>query len=142
MNQITDNIWIGDSHDARNAEALRAAGITAILNVAHDLRDVLGWPEFHLAHCGLIDGPGNRLEHYVAAVNQLIAFIKDGHRVLIHCHAGHSRSVSVAIMYLDRESKFGWEHWRAYIRERRPTMLPHDPNPPHKEFHLLMGGTP
>lgn len=105
MNQITDQIWIGNSGDARNADALRAAGITHILNVAEDLVPHLGWKEgFTHFHIGLRDDT-NHHSFYVSAIQALIGIVRLGHKVLVHCHEGRSRSVYVVACYLSQNSE-------------------------------------
>ena len=129
MTKITDNIWIGNSHDAVNAD-LREPGINAILNCAHDLQGTRGWNDgVEYAQCGLADGPGNEMAACHAAVLKLVALIRAGKKVLVHCHKGESRSVFVAICALElTHSRQGWDHWRAIIREKRPT----PDNTPHE----------
>ena len=106
--KITDKIWIGDSQDARYPPS----EVSAILNCAHDLQPVKGWNDkIHAAHCGLIDGPGNQLSSYYSAVMQLGTLVGFDKTVLVHCHAGQSRSVSVVIMYLNALDDKGWGYW-------------------------------
>jgi hypothetical protein len=131
VTKVTDNIWIGNSDDAKHAD-LNTEGISAILNCAHDLQGVRGWGDNVLyGQCGLQDGPGNRLSTYHAAVLMLYSMIADGRKVLVHCHMGQSRSVAVAIMYLHMTQGRGWDYWRKVIRERRETPE-HTPHEAHK----------
>lgn len=124
MNQITDRIWIGDSTDAQHAN-LAENGINAILNVAGDLQGVRGCNNgIHYAQCGLIDGPGNNLSAYYSAVLQLGNLIKLGKTVLVHCHAGWSRSPAVVACYLHAFDRRGWDHHMNMIAERRPQICP------------------
>lgn len=126
MNQITDQIWIGNSADARNADALRAAGINAILNCAFDLRSHLGWPEFLVAHCGLIDGPGNSLAAYRAGMHQLENLVGLGHKVLAHCHEGRSRSAFIVLCHLRASGVVdSLAAGQTYLFQRRPIVLIH-----------------
>ena len=119
MTQITEMIWLGDSHDALTAD-LAKHEIKAILNVAHDLQGERGWSDgVEYAQVGLVDGPGNSLARYHAAVLQLAALVQGGRRTLVHCHKGQSRSPAVIIMYLNLTQRMGWEHWRAFIAEKR-----------------------
>lgn len=101
MNQITENIWIGNSQDARNASALKSAGITHILNCAEDLPPALGWKDgFVNFHCGLCDGE-NPSAFYRGGI-EILKGILDGsdHKVLVHCHEGRSRSVYIVACYM------------------------------------------
>jgi len=106
MNQITAKIWIGNSSDARNAEALKGADITHILNVAEDLQPELGWRNgFTHFHCGLRDAD-NDVRLYEAAL-KILAFIAGSEKkVLVHCHEGSSRSVYIVACHLVQEVGF------------------------------------
>ncbi len=71
----------------------------------------------------LVDGPGNTPER----LRDAVAFIEDvvgaGERVLVHCHAGRSRSVVVVALYLMRERGITAEGALEYIAERREIFL-------------------
>lgn len=126
MNQITEHIWLGNSQDARNVDALRASGITSILNCAEDLPPALGWKEgiTHF-HVGLRDD-SNHSSRYRAACCVLEALVDEGKSVLVHCHEGRSRSPYVVALYL-APLKFDWQMERAiaFIKERRPIVEIH-----------------
>lgn len=95
ITQITDQIFIGDSEDARHADNKR---FDAVLNVAIDFdwRDGFKWRH----KVGLFDGPGNHPATFFAAVALLEALAKSGKRVLVHCGAGMSRSVMVVAAWM------------------------------------------
>jgi hypothetical protein len=122
MIRLTDNLWIGDSADEERAD-LAAAKIGVVLNVAQDLHGTRGWLYgIEYAQVGLIDGPGNPLAAYHAAVLALAVLLKRG-RVLLCCHTG-GRALAVAIMYLHLTSGRGWDSWLASLRERVDSDLP------------------
>ena len=63
------------------------------------------------------------LRHLPAA----IAFIKDGMSrggVLVHCHAGVSRSATCVIAYLMQERDMGFEDAFSFASKRRPVIFP------------------
>lgn len=127
MIKIADKIWIGDSRDA---ERLGAPDCTAVLNVAHDLSLKGGWPDVEYMQVGLIDGPGNRLPAYCAAVLAL-ASLAAKHRVMVCCHT-MSRSLAVVVMYHNACFNRGWEEWMQLLCERADWPLP-EPATAHKE---------
>lgn len=126
MIRIAENLWVGNSIDGELAE------VRAVLNVARDLRIKRGWPSIEYAQVGLVDGPGNSLSSYVAAVLTLVAMMKTGKDVLVHCHEGKSRSVAVALMYLCLVGGQDWDTRLAGIREHVDVDVP-DPHPAHRE---------
>lgn len=110
MIQITTNLWVGDSSD----EA-RCKGITAILNVAVDLPRTTF--KVLYAQCGLVDGPGNRLNAYRAAILMLMSLLEDNHKVLVCCHSG-SRALAVCIMFMHQMTGQSWEQLVELLSER------------------------
>lgn len=125
MDKITNSIWIGDSKDAANGQ-LETHGINAILNVASDLHISRGHNHgIHYSQCGLMDGPGNSLASYYSAILQLGHLVGSDKNVLVHCHAGWSRSPSVVAMYLNATGRReGWDHYMNLIAKARPSICP------------------
>lgn len=100
MIKITEKIWIGDALDEQHVD-LQASEINGILNVAHDMQCTRGWTHgVEYAQVGLIDGPGNSIQTYCAAVLALGALLKRRDRVLVCCHSG-TRSLVIAVMYIN-----------------------------------------
>jgi protein-tyrosine phosphatase len=126
MDRIRNNIFIGNSHDAQHEkEALKAAGVTAILNVAWDLTNkTTTHNEFKMCKVGLVDGDGNNPLIATCAVMVLKGLLEDGHTVLVHCHEGKSRSVAVvaALLVLEKECR-NFDSAHAEIQRHRQTGL-------------------
>ncbi len=138
MTKITDQIWIGNSQDAATIAKIKSNGINAILNCAFDLSDRFGWDQgIVLSHCGLIDGPGNPVPAYYSAVFGLANLIKQGKTILVHCHVGESRSVSIVMMYLNTIERHDWDYWRAHINKIRP-LSDYAPHAAHKAVFCAM----
>jgi hypothetical protein len=100
--KITDYIWVGNSEDEKSALRLAQFDvIDSVLIVANDM-----WYSSGLAsnrwlqqmHVGIVDGPGNMLVTYHAAVLALASLVAQGHRVMVCCHSC-SRSLAIVIMY-------------------------------------------
>lgn len=127
MEQIVEGVWLGDSLDAKFENGLREANIRSVLNCAWDLSYEIT-PSILQVKVGLIDGPGNRTRAMGLAINALEKLTKLG-PVLVHCHAGKSRSPSVIAAWLVRFR--GWrslEEAYAEIYRERPSMDPrYDP---------------
>lgn len=128
MIKLDDKIWIGNSGDEEFAK-LEEAGIGAILNVAQDLQCSRGWNTgIEYTQVGLIDGPGNSLCAYQAAILALTALVKNK-KVLVCCHTG-ARSLAVVLMYLNVENSRGWNGNLLFLKERIEDELP-EPHPAH-----------
>ncbi len=136
MIRITSNLWIGTSADGWYlGNQLGARHIGAVLNVAHDLWLPRGWPDAECMQVGLIDGPGNPLYLYVAAILSLSSLLKR-HETLVCCHGGE-RSLVVAIMYLNAcgpDCNRTWNEWMSVLSERMDEgqTLPSPVHPAHQ----------
>jgi dual specificity MAP kinase phosphatase len=106
MDKITDRIWLGSKFDAGDRSLLEKEGVTHILNCALDLHPLLGPNEgFSTYHIGLRDGSNERAP-YIAAMLILNHIVSEGHKVLVHCHMGVSRSAFVVACSLVKSGLF------------------------------------
>jgi hypothetical protein len=107
------------------------AGIGGVLNCANDLWrgkfDTDSDVPIEYAHVGLVDGPGNGMADYHAALLKTCALMRRCDQVSIHDHDGSSRAAAVAIMALHAAHRRGWGHWLGIIREKvgDPEFEPH-----------------
>ena len=124
MIQITDNISIGGQYDERNAK------VDVVLNVALDLVVTRSWPDVEYAHIPLIDGPGNHIGLYCAAVMSLISF--GGKNILVCCHGGRSRSLAVVLMMMGVRYRHRWDECLTILQERIDAELI-EPHGAHKK---------
>lgn len=101
MDRITDRIWIGNYLDAKDRDALAAAGIHSILSLDGSQEGVkaedAGMVRIEVIE--LIDGAGNPPEKFLRAVRLLRELATQHHSVLVQCHAGRSRSAAVVCKY-------------------------------------------
>lgn len=113
---------MGNSHDWR---AAKTTGIIGLLNVAHDLGCSGAAPGLEYMQVGLIDGPGNPQGVYYSAVLALGVLLGRHKRVLVYCHDGKSRSVAVAVAYLNTlVRQRNWHAWFDIMYERTGVRLP------------------
>lgn len=103
ITQITPQIWVGDSVDAR--EAIKG-DFDATLNLAIDLDIEDDYDDINIRRLkrhkvGLVDGHGNSPLRMVSALVLLHTIVQSGIKVLVHCYAGQSRSVMIVAMYCD-----------------------------------------
>lgn len=64
------------------------------------------------------------VRRFDAAAALIDEWSRDGKRVLVHCYAGLSRSVTAVIWYLVRYQGFTWDEALATISARRPSVFP------------------
>lgn len=95
MDRIADPIFIGNYLEAQDRELLSGHGIRSVLSLDGTLSAQ------HASRLGveavvafpLIDGPGNNPRVFRLAVESLGELVRSHPPVLVHCHAGRSRSV-------------------------------------------------
>lgn len=98
MRLVYDQIWIGNSSDAKDLVKLKRHDIANILNVAFDLSNP-HHKDIGLYKVGLCDGPSsvNPVAHAVAV---LAFLVREGKPVLVHCHEGKCRSALVVVLFM------------------------------------------
>src|SRR5882724_7800963 len=105
MDKITDDIWIGSFVDANDRNALCREGIHSILCLDGCQREIkadkLGVKQIEVVE--LVDGRGNRPEVFLRAVGLLKSLTTKHSPVLVHCHAGQSRSAAVVCKFFMKE---------------------------------------
>ena len=101
MDQITDKIWIGNYLDAADRSGQTTAGIRSILCLdgclATKKAEDFGLERIEVVE--LIDGAGNSREKFLRAVRLLRELSAKHAPVLVHCHAGQSRSAAVVCKF-------------------------------------------
>jgi len=101
MDRITDKIWIGNYLDAKDRDSLVGARIRSILCLDGCMAGLkaedVGVERVEVIE--LIDGSGNPPETFLRAVRLLGDLISKHAPVIVHCHAGQSRSAVVVCKY-------------------------------------------
>jgi protein-tyrosine phosphatase len=105
MDSITDRIWIGNYLDAKDQLMLAKVGIRSILCLDGCMSGVRleesGVERVEIVE--LIDGAGNPPERFLRAVRLLRDLAASHPPVLVHCHAGQSRSAAVICKFFMQE---------------------------------------
>jgi len=125
MTFITETIAIGNFVDAENRAAREAAGIRSILCLNGYFYDCKP------ADCGVEaltcfnfrDGPGNDPWLFDRAVKLVGEYAMKHPKLLVHCHAGRSRSVMVVASHLVRQNSWDLRQALAFIHAKRPEIV-------------------
>ena len=125
MDAITQSIWIGNFLDAKDEAALSKAGIHSILCLdgclAGRSADELGVKQIEVVES--IDGPGNSPAKFLRAVRLLKDLTSEHAPVLVHCHAGQSRSAAVVCKYFMQEGDSLGEAMHRITSKRRVAIV-------------------
>eukprot|EP01105_Mastigella_eilhardi_P005909 TRINITY_DN1758_c0_g1_i2.p1 TRINITY_DN1758_c0_g1~~TRINITY_DN1758_c0_g1_i2.p1 ORF type:complete len:352 (-),score=41.85 TRINITY_DN1758_c0_g1_i2:44-1099(-) len=121
--EIVPGLYLGDVECARNRHALLQLGVDHILTIAF-YRPV--WPnDFTYMVVEVDDREEVDLSPHFQGTTDFIAnSLHSGGRVLVHCHAGVSRSATVVVAYLIAAHGWTAEEAQAFVKARRPRILP------------------
>jgi Dual specificity phosphatase, catalytic domain len=123
IDQVDDNIYIGNSIGAGDIKILKNYGITHIVNTAQEIPNF--FPEnFEYINLGLLDDPAQKedLSKILEPSYRYILNVLTNHgtsKILIHCHAGKSRSSTLVIYYLMRKNLMDYETALSHLKNIR-----------------------
>ena len=126
MSKITDHFYISGLDEAHDLRWLKHHHITHIVNCVRGLKNP--YPQ-HFRYISLnLDDVPNQIIYQ--ALEPSYEFIRDalsnGGTVLVHCHAGVSRSASIIIYFLMKVKGWSYATALSYLRTYRPIV---NPNP-------------
>ena len=101
MNEVFPNIFIGDEMGASCKEILMRVGITKIINISGSINRFPSY--FKYLKINIPDSQEYQISFQtIEKCNQFIikALSRPGNKVLVHCHAGISRSCTFVMAYL------------------------------------------
>ncbi|KAK7089373.1 hypothetical protein V1264_025065 [Littorina saxatilis] len=123
--QILPFLYLGNERDAADLERLRRHNITYVLNVTAHV------PQHWQAHgirykrIPASDSAQQNLKQYF---EEALEFIDDARQnnasVLIHCHAGVSRSATITIAYILKHTKMAMSDAYKFVKGKRSIISP------------------
>ncbi|KAH9182020.1 hypothetical protein AeNC1_016006 [Aphanomyces euteiches] len=125
--QVLPNLFVGSVGAASNWESLCSLDITHILVAGETL--ALTFEEsgrFEYLRISVSDTPSTRICDHFEKSNAFIDRGVEKGRVLVHCFAGKSRSVSLVIAYLIATNGHTYESALAFLRNVRPHARPNN----------------
>jgi hypothetical protein len=93
---VAPGLFLGCVPFQADREKLRAAGVSAVLNLCAEFRGPRYWPGVETLRVPLLDGTAPTPRQLRAAVDWVAGRRGEGKIVLIHCAQGHGRSATVA----------------------------------------------
>ncbi|XP_076280300.1 uncharacterized protein LOC143209042 isoform X1 [Lasioglossum baleicum] len=123
MNKVLPGLYVGNYHDSKDADQLERFEITHILAI-HDTARQLHSDKHYLCIMAA-DSPDQNLSQYFSLCNDFIHSARlRGGNVLIHCLAGMSRSVTVAVAYIMSITNLSWKEALKVVRVGRSIANP------------------
>jgi len=121
---IKGYLAVGDLTSGTNLKKLKSMGIRGIISVVPQLPNTIAEYKYYdmaVLHIPIRDHPNQRISTWFDPVREFIHyFIKRNHGVLIHCHAGRSRSVTLLASYLMKTFNISSQIALNMIRVSRP----------------------
>jgi protein-tyrosine phosphatase len=119
MDWITDNIAVGNFLDARNASKKELDAVLCLApNCCTEDND-----ELDVLCITLLDGAGNNQRMIADAIDFIHDIVSNGERILVHCHAGRSRSVCMVARYFMIKQRLTSHQALALISAKREIYL-------------------
>jgi len=117
-------LYLGDVRSCRDRDALKAVGITHIVNVTKDLNDEFR-EDFQYYRIPMWDDFRKDIKkHFKDAFSFIDRALKDNGTVFIHCQAGISRSSTFVIGYLMHVGFGNLCKSYDYVKSLRPQICP------------------
>lgn len=123
ISQINEHLFIGNYKIAKDVERLEEHGITCVVNCAdalehivHSYDDSMKWLHLPMYDC---EFTGDVETYIPTAIEFIDEAIDEGHKILIHCHAGISRSSSITIAYLMYKHNLRYERAFSRVKAKR-----------------------
>ena len=120
MHKITEKIYISNELCAQEWKLLKDRKISHILVAGNFLKQ--NYPkDFKYLQLPINDAISQDLTLYF---QEAFNFIDESERVLVHCHAGVSRSASIIIAYLMLKNKWRYNEAFTHVKKKRPIINP------------------
>eukprot|EP01084_Bolivina_argentea_P088670 160071_1 len=125
-NHIINNLYLGDRGDAKHQYVMRDLGITHIINITEDIKNVFENDGIKYLNIKISDDPYAKIDKIL---DECIAFIdncihKQNVAVLVHCVAGVSRSAIIVIAYMMKRRNMKYLEAMQYVKKRRNIINP------------------
>jgi dual specificity phosphatase 12 len=119
MDWITNNIAIGNYIDARNLAEGDVDAVLCLINNCCEIDE----PRFDVEVIPLADTAGNRKRPIDDCVDFIHNVVSTGDKILVHCHAGQSRSVCITARYFMIKHGLTSHQALAKLEEKREIYL-------------------
>lgn len=122
--EVAPGLWIGNRETALDPEFYTKNNIDAVLNMAIEIAYAVPLGVLPVK-IGIHDGEIVPEGAFTKAAQEIDDLCRRGKKVLVHCAAGVSRSVTAVIAYLMLTQGMTFRGALDHIRERRPQANPH-----------------
>ncbi|CAF1024306.1 unnamed protein product [Adineta steineri] len=123
--KIDDHIWLGDIDSSANHQALNDLNITHILTILHFDPEREKNDRYIRKHVFSYDThKADLIGEFESCYKFIEQAVSKNQNVLIHCHAGMSRSATIACAYLMKKYNLSYETALEQLKAKRPCVYP------------------
>ena len=123
MDEITENLYLGNLNGAKNIEKIKELGIKKVLSITEEFC----WPNYNesdnITHKKIIAGDSEK-RNLIKSFGECLDFIKGDEKVLVHCAAGMSRSTTIVIAYIMWSKKMPFKEAFDFVKSKRSVASP------------------
>ena len=124
--ELIDNLFIGTIGAASNLNQLEKNNITHILIAGQGIKKYFP-DKFTYLQFNLLDTALQNIKQYFDKANEFINnAINNNGKVLVHCHAGVSRSGAICIAYIMKYKKMKFIDALLFVRKKRQKINPNE----------------
>jgi protein-tyrosine phosphatase len=133
--QILSYLYIGSKQDAKSLSTLQKLNIKSVINCTPKRSDdpENGCSNYYekskqVVYCRIpvFDNRGENILKYLDISYKFIEENRHYGNILVHCHKGISRSVSIVIGYMMKKSDLNYEEALSHIQMFRPIAQPNE----------------
>ncbi|BFU19841.1 leucine rich repeat and phosphatase domain containing protein [Entamoeba histolytica HM-1:IMSS-B] len=122
-NQIDERLYLGSLDSTRNRDILIERNITGILSLG--VKAIVVSKKIQVEYIDIGDLASEAIDQYFAKCFSFMeTIIEGGGSILIHCHAGISRSSTVLIAYLMYKKMWRYKEAVTFVKKKRPIISP------------------
>eukprot|EP01062_Namystynia_karyoxenos_P060434 TRINITY_DN5201_c0_g1_i1.p1 TRINITY_DN5201_c0_g1~~TRINITY_DN5201_c0_g1_i1.p1 ORF type:complete len:1113 (+),score=233.75 TRINITY_DN5201_c0_g1_i1:118-3456(+) len=124
--QVTEHVFLGSLRTTQTEKVFRVHNITAIVTAGKGLQVIDPLPQgVEQLLLNVDDSPDQTLVPFFEQVNEYInRMAQEDRRVLVHCFAGLSRSVTFVCAYLMRQRRMTFKAALHLVKRARPAVNP------------------
>ena len=123
IDEITENLYLGNLSAAENTQNLKELGIKKVLSIL----DEFAWPKYHetlnIEH-KKISAQDMDDQNIIKYFGECLKFIKGNDKTLVHCAVGASRSASIVIAYIMWTKKMPFKEALEFVQKKRFIVYP------------------
>lgn len=118
MSEITDQIYVGSYGDASSEQFLSDHGITRVITCAEEFPSSILRTGYKIQ---IVDdvADAKTKKYFLEAASVLDRWVRENNKIMVHCFAGMSRSVSVVITYFIVYKGWSFDLAYTHLKQRR-----------------------